>query len=237
MNFSYLITNTVTGKRYVGITSTSIERRWKRHCADCKQPKTRLHRSMNKHGIGAFTINELGAYETWQDACNAERIFIQKLGTFGDNGYNMTQGGDGALGYRFSDDKKKKFARFGIDNPFYGRKHSDEVKHQMSESHKRTKLSEENVEKQKQRAIKMSLNNMGRKHSAESRKHMGEGHKVPIKQLTLEGEMLGTFPSALDVERSLGIKRQYVNRCCRNKRKKAGGFIWRYVNQERMKPI
>ena len=53
----------------------------------------------------------------------------------------------------------------------------------------------------------------------------------PVAQMTKNGEVLATFPSANEAERQTGICSTNINACCLNKPryKSAGGFIWRYV--------
>ena len=36
----------------------------------------------------------------------------------------------------------------------------------------------------------------------------------------------------MDVERELGIAHNSISACCRGKRKSAGDFIWRYLEEE-----
>ncbi|MCQ2754589.1 MAG: hypothetical protein MJ231_06040 [bacterium] len=50
----------------------------------------------------------------------------------------------------------------------------------------------------------------------------------PVLQFTKDGEFVREWLSLHDVERSLGIYQASVNRCCLEKQKYAGGFIWKY---------
>lgn len=36
----------------------------------------------------------------------------------------------------------------------------------------------------------------------------------------------------MDVKRELGINQASISMCCQRKRKSAGGFIWKYVEDE-----
>ena len=65
----------------------------------------------------------------------------------------------------------------GTNNPFYGRKHSEETKKKISEAHKGKKLSEEHRKKLSE-AVKGTNNpNYGKKLSEEHRKKLSEAHK------------------------------------------------------------
>lgn len=54
--------------------------------------------------------------------------------------------------------------------------------------------------------------------------------KRPVKQLSLEGELIRVWDSARDAEAELGIKNSSICSCCRGKQKTAGNFKWEYDN-------
>lgn len=95
MAYIYKITNDINGKSYIGKTEFSIDKRFKEHCKDAfrEQMNQRpLYRAMNKYGIEHFHIELL---EETNNPEERECFWIEKLGTFGSNGYNATLGGDG----------------------------------------------------------------------------------------------------------------------------------------------
>lgn len=51
-----------------------------------------------------------------------------------------------------------------------------------------------------------------------------------IEQLTLNENVLVTYGSAHEAMRQTGINNVHISEVARNKRKSAGGFIWRYTN-------
>lgn len=51
-----------------------------------------------------------------------------------------------------------------------------------------------------------------------------------ITQHNLSGELIKEWKSSAEVERCLMIPNSDVTACCRNKRKTAGGYTWRYAN-------
>lgn len=50
----------------------------------------------------------------------------------------------------------------------------------------------------------------------------------PIIQYTLDGVFVAEYESIMEAERQTGIKSTNISSCCKNKRNKAGGYVWRY---------
>ena len=49
-----------------------------------------------------------------------------------------------------------------------------------------------------------------------------------IQQYDKANNLVGEFPSLKEAEKVTNIKYQNISRCCRNQRKSAGGYIWKY---------
>lgn len=45
-------------------------------------------------------------------------------------------------------------------------------------------------------------------------------------------ELIKVWDSMMDVQRELGIAQQNISKCCKGKRKSAGGFVWKYIEEE-----
>lgn len=54
-----------------------------------------------------------------------------------------------------------------------------------------------------------------------------------VLQFDLEGNLINEFPSAREVERSLGFAEGAISKCCSGKYKYAYGFIWKYTEKEK----
>lgn len=108
----YLITNTRNGKRYVGWTSLSLERRWflHQHRKSCKA----LHSAIKKYGVDNFMIEVLFLVSTKEQASDFEIEYIKRYNTKAPNGYNLTDGGEGVTG--LSDDVRLKRNRKLLGN-------------------------------------------------------------------------------------------------------------------------
>lgn len=102
------------GKCYIGLTSRTIEERWKEHNKDAKAGDTKcLYNAIRKYDmIDTFQMIEIDTAETKEELCKKEiaHIEINNSNSAGINGYNMTDGGDGVFGYRHTDESKKKIS-------------------------------------------------------------------------------------------------------------------------------
>ena len=99
MAYIYCITNIINGKQYVGKTMYSITRRFQEHCSDYLKDRCQnrpLYQAMKKYGVSNFIVHQLWQCDP-EEASSYEKIFIDKLETYGDKGYNATKGGDGKL--------------------------------------------------------------------------------------------------------------------------------------------
>jgi group I intron endonuclease len=120
----YLITNSVNGKKYVGVTSRGYLFRFNEHIKASRNcPKTMLHHAIRKHGEKNFTIKLLESNVSDLCVWDREQYYIKFYNTFFKNrrGYNMTLGGGGALGYHHTDEAKEKIKKSST-----GRKYSEE---------------------------------------------------------------------------------------------------------------
>lgn len=105
MAFIYVITNDVNDKQYIGKTNNSIEKRFREHILDSKRErceKRPLYSAMNKYGIEHFHIEELEECSA-EESAEREEYWIDKLDTYGHNGYNATRGGDSKKYYDYKE--------------------------------------------------------------------------------------------------------------------------------------
>jgi group I intron endonuclease len=153
----YLITNTVNGKRYIGQTSYSLEKRWFLHCN--RKSCTALHNAINKYGADKFTAEILFSVPTKELAGELEIEYIKRYNTKAPNGYNLTDGGEGVKSLSDEIRIKRNQKLLGNRNAvgairtpeylkalserFKGRVFSEETKHKMSEAAKAKVVSQE----------------------------------------------------------------------------------------------
>lgn len=90
----YLVTNTLNGKVYVGLTIGSLEKRLKQHFAAARRGrKSAFANAINKYGEGAFTIELIkSSARTYDELQEQEVAEIAKRDAIR-NGYNTALGG------------------------------------------------------------------------------------------------------------------------------------------------
>lgn len=114
-NDVYLITNTVNGKRYVGVTSKGYLFRFYQHIRESRHGthKSLLHMAIIKYGESAFSIQLIESGVSDDDIKDKEKYYINFYDTYYANhrGYNMTLGGDGMSGYHHTEVSKSKISK------------------------------------------------------------------------------------------------------------------------------
>ncbi len=127
----YIITNTVTGKRYVGITRTALKTRWLKHLSCARKPVHPLSHAMAKYGAENFTVEHVASAKTWEDLQALERFMIIQENTRLEDGlgYNATSGGERLAGYFQSIETRRRQSEAQR-----GRKHTPEAKARISQS-------------------------------------------------------------------------------------------------------
>lgn len=95
----YIVTNLVTGKKYVG-KGVSAKKRWWHHCSMAAHGSAfPLHRAIRKYGRESFLVEMVAELSDESAAFHAEREAIARLGTRDPRrGYNATNGGEGCSG-------------------------------------------------------------------------------------------------------------------------------------------
>lgn len=107
----YLVTNTVNGMWYVGMTVRPLFRRWREHRQDAKSGRGwALHDAIRRYGAENFEVSVLFEGEDWEILSSKEQDFIHDLNTLSPSGYNLTLGGEGKPGRRVSPETRAKIS-------------------------------------------------------------------------------------------------------------------------------
>lgn len=127
----YVITNLESGKRYVGRTTRSAQRRWDDHLSACftKMLSMRLYDDMRALGRERFDFTILEHVDTYEALMEREIAWIEILGTMRPNGYNIVRGGTSNLGWNPSPVTRERMSAWQR-----GRKLSDETRAKITAS-------------------------------------------------------------------------------------------------------
>lgn len=101
----YLARNRANGKAYVGKTTRPVLTRWYEHVNGAESI---VSAAIAKWGESAFDIALLEVCDDEQALNEAEIRWIEHYNTFRGPGYNATAGGEGAHGYRHTEDAKRR---------------------------------------------------------------------------------------------------------------------------------
>jgi group I intron endonuclease len=171
----YKITNKENKKSYIGCTIKTIESRFREHLYRCKKTKTKFCDALKKYGQNNFILEQIDSCDDTTKMYELERFYIKKYNTYNE-GYNLTIGGEGCVGYSHSDEmklfisKKTKMAYTHKDLTYeeiYG-KDSEKQKEKRRESVKNywSSVSDEEkkkrVDKARKTIIEKGLNKCGK---------------------------------------------------------------------------
>ena len=98
----YFIWNLVNGKRYVGQTTKPLEARMAQHM----HGDIVVDKAIQKYGIENFRYGVIKTCATREELNYWEKYFIVALKSKAPYGYNMTDGGDGVVGW--TDEMRKR---------------------------------------------------------------------------------------------------------------------------------
>lgn len=185
----YRIVNIVNGKAYIGI-SIDPHRRWREHRL-CLPGSPLLRNAIKGNGLELFSFEIIASAISQLDAYLTERYLIVQEQTKHPQGYNLSDGGEGASGYKQSPESIKKRAdaiRGHEVSEFTRRKISaslrgvslplDEIAAHESELIKNRKKPSTSEE----RRLKISIALRGKKKSAESIQKTKIGRAATIKE-------------------------------------------------------
>lgn len=140
----YCIECIATNIKYIGQTFENFYRRWifhKWNLRNNKHSNTYLQNAWNKYGEHNFKFYPMESFDINQKAIvnknkldELEQYYIKQCNTF-ENGFNLTTGGEKCKMTPLSDAAKRKIGEKNSIN-MLGKKHTEETKMLMSESHK-----------------------------------------------------------------------------------------------------
>lgn len=200
---------TPSNKRYFGITSQPLSKRWKNGLGYSKNDH--FYRAIQKYGWDNIQHDIIAIDLSKHDACLIEQTMIAYYNTTDEHyGYNKSIGGEAGC--------------LGAHTP-----KSAETRHKMSVAQKEIQKS---LRLAPEWHIKMSHAKTGKNYLGTNSNHKNpvatDSRNKPVLQYSLDGQFLIEYPSASFAGTALNICYQNIQKCCAGERMTAGGYIWKY---------
>lgn len=227
----YKITNP-TGKIYIGKTVDFNSRMNSYKCLNNIKQKA-IHASILKYGWDSHNVEILEEAEPHL-LNELEIIYIKKYNSYNrksPNGLNLTEGGEGSLGRKDSQETKIKRAQKHI-----GRKRSEETKRLISESMKGKIPYASTLPRTEKQLHHIKYGNIGRKKTDIERKKELESKLInflnkhgSVLQFDMNGNLVKEwFQLPKEIARQMGIDDSYLYKTLKNNTKKCKNFYWMY---------
>jgi group I intron endonuclease len=258
----YCIVCLATDKWYFGQTVKTVDKRFAVHLHNARKGLDyKLYRAIRKYGEENFTVEEVVAVsaptkkELKAKLDFLERHFIQRYDTR-KNGYNMTDGGDGQLGFVYSEISKRKMSeaacRRCLDENWkdkqartmkrqwadvkFQKLRSIVAKKVMSDPDFQKKLGRSRrgisfTTEHKERiskAVSGERNGMfGKKHTPDVLKAISK----QVMQLSLNGELIKVWISFAEIKRKLRLGKKCLKKHILNN-EPYKGYLWKLANEK-----
>ena len=223
----YVYMHTFPNKKvYIGITHQNPNRRWRKDGIGYKK-QTLMYNAIKKYGWDNIEHKILYTNLTKKEAEEKEIELISKYKSNKRKyGYNIANGGN--CKETMSNETKEKIRKKLIGN----------------------KNAKGNIRTKEQREISRitSLGNknmLGKHHSEETKEKMRKarvGKKMSLETKIKKGKpvimynknlnKIAEFYSITEAHNKTGINLTNIHECCNNKRKTAGGYVWKYKKGE-----
>jgi group I intron endonuclease len=170
-------------------------------------------RTVDKYG---YEIDVLAQWKTEEEAFEHEKFLILCFKKMGYKLVNMTNGGEGSAGYKWTDEQKANIDVSGNKNPMFNKKHSEQAKNKISAKAKgriipdeiKTKISQslKNRDFSKKHLEKLKIASLGNKNGIGNKGNLGRiSHNA--KKCMIDGI---EYASAMQAVKQLGLTRMII---------------------------
>mgnify|MGYP001157296191 CR=1 FL=1 len=222
-------------KNYVGITATSFEERKRNHLSHANTSNLPVHNAILKYGK-KVKWDIIDKAENWDDLTKLEIKYIKKYNSFiDDNGYNLTKGGDGTIGFRHTIEnnlKNSKRRTKYFEDPENRAKQSEinKIAHknnpQQAKNHSEFQKIRFQDERERKRVAKGMRKYLSKKENLERHSRVRGGKEFYV--LDLDDNILAEYLIQAECAREMKLLTSHINSCLKGKRKTHRGFKFKY---------
>lgn len=177
-----------------------------------------LNRAYKKYGENHFK-REVIEFCSIDELNDKEKLYIKQYNTKFPHGYNLTDGGDGNKGLKFTIEQKQKISQ-SKQGQKYPKEHGDKIR--------QAKLGK----KRDQETINKIIQTKASKHNIQSNLDLKGQYKSnsqkSILQYDLQGNLLNEYQSAQEAGRCLNKSGNQIADCAAGRQKTAFGYQWKY---------
>lgn len=232
------IHTTPSNKVYVGITSQNPIKRWNNGLGYNRQ--VYFYRAILKYGWNNIRHEIIISGISGEEAKCLEKYYINLYQANNPNsGYNLTNGGDGTLGFHHSQE-----SRISMSIKHTGKKRPKDVIERIASKNRGRKMSKEAKKKMSEAKLNQSFETRQRISNAKKGKPHSKAHCLNISkalkgrnnvwnnkavlQCSKQGVFIKEWNTISEASRILNISQGNIVACCKERLKSAGGFIWKY---------
>jgi group I intron endonuclease len=208
--------------RYIGLTFNNLKQRLKSHCSEkSKSHKSNWVQSLRKRGLKPIIESIEDNISSYDDVCEREIYYIEKYKSEGHRLTNMASGGN--KNKKMSDETRKKMSE-SAKNRNFKLVLSDDTKKILSEKAK--ERFEKDFERER---LRVSNKKYEDSKTEEQKKHdILIQNPKSVLQYDKDMNLINEYLSLREAERITNVSRSNIIKCCKNKVKSAGGYIWKY---------
>lgn len=208
--------------RYIGLTFNDLKQRLKSHCSEkSKSHKSNWVQSLIKQGLKPIIESIEDNILSYDEVCEREIFYINKYKSEGYRLTNMASGGN--KNKKMSYETRNKMSN-SAKNRNFRLVLSEDVKKTISDKAK--KRFENQFERER-----LKISNKKYEDSKTKEQKLKDILIQDVKSvLQYDKDMIfiSEYISIRDAERKTNINRSNITKCCKNKVKSAGGFIWKF---------